>query len=673
MAKSLSSFGRGNVVEMTEVSKTYTHSLQKGKMNKMSFDNVAAGFSRSFVEMEIGLAPFAPFSKQFALREESSGPNSSMILPREEGDVISGGQGGYGSWFSPARGNARGRRNVYADMVEGGDTSLPKTMAKGDGMAGLQGVTTLFGMKLRDIAVSGWRRKTQASFGAHSEVITENIAVDIFDEMKRNDASFSHSVASDRYLIDPMSEDDHSSLFLNEGLDFSVRSQVERQKMHTVFDRLEAEGVSRKTLKRTMGGEETIAGTKFVYEGKAGKILQGIWTNNATAERSLTENFNVAAREYVTRMNLALKHVKSQFKDIGIDISGLGDLIGQGQHGSKSLITGKFKQGEPLFDLALKLGSPTKQRSNKSGDKWLEASLVGKHTGTNAGLDPIQTQRLFQTKMLPELNRFIRRSFDKPILQGISASYAGKDIMMEQVPLSHKMQFADGKIGEMYSQGFAFIKIAGSTIADLNFELVETMVSAQSRDFGLDFWLLEQVQGLVGQQRRDAYETLTQIYFPLLQREYLTTQFTPEQMAQFFEPGNAMNIHFKAHVARLMTEKQIAESLKRQMIDGAASGVGGQVLALYEELMKESEDLSEMWRQASSSLEGWKGDIDRYNYSDDPQTGLNYRAGVWFPGQYWVNDKGFGNAISPFMGVAAGAEASSDSFYQRFKATVMDK
>jgi len=25
------------------------------------------------------------------------------------------------------------------------------------------------------------------------------------------------------------------------------------------------------------------------------------------------------------------------------------------------------------------------------------------------------------------------------------------------------------------------------------------------------------------------------------------------------------------------------------------------------------------------------------------------------------------------MGVAAGAEASSDSFYQRFKATVMDK
>jgi hypothetical protein len=246
--------------------------------------------------------------------------------------------------------------------------------------------------------------------------------------------------------------------------------------------------------------------------------------------------------------------------------------------------------------------------------------------------------------------------------------------MLEQVPLSHKMQFADGKIGEMFAQGFMFVRLAGATkgIADLSFELVDTVVSRQGRDFGLDYWLLEQFDGLKFQGNRDAYETLKDVYFPLLQREYLAGEFTPEQMAQFFEPGSSMNIHFKAHVAKLMTEKQIAESLKQQMLDGAALGVSGQVIALYNEIIKESADLSEMWRQASSSLEGWKGDLDRYNYSEDPDSGLNYRAGIWFPGEYWVNDKGFGLAISPFMGVAGGAEAQSDNFYQRFKASVMD-
>ena len=668
MAKTLTSFQKGNVVEMTEVSKTYTHSLQKGKMNSMSYDNKQAGFSRSFMEMEIGLAPFAPFTKQFSLQEQGAGPNSSMILPREDTNEIS-----TPPWIGWGTGNSRGRRTTYANMVENGNIDLPQTMSRGDGLPGLQGVTTLFGMKLRDMAVSGWRRKTQASFGAHSEVITENIATDIFEEMKRSDAAFSHSVAADRYLIDPMSEDDHSSVFLNEGLDFSIRSQQERRKMHTIFSALEKEGISKKTLQETMGGEETIAGTKFVYEGKAGKVLQKIWTSNSKRGRSLDENFSAAAKEYVTRMNLALKQMRTQFKSVGIDIDTIGDLIGQGQHGTKSLISGKFRNDRDgiLYNAALKLGAVPKQKRDKAGNTWMEAGLVGKE---QSGFDAVQAQRVFNSQMIPEINRFVRRSFDVPILQGINAKYAGKDIMLEQVPLSHKMQFADGKIGEMFAQGFMFVRLAGATkgIADLSFELVDTVVSRQGRDFGLDYWLLEQFDGLKFQGNRDAYETLKDVYFPLLQREYLAAEFTPEQMAQFFEPGSSMNIHFKAHVAKLMTEKQIAESLKQQMLDGAALGVSGQVIALYNEIIKESADLSEMWRQASSSLEGWKGDLDRYNYSEDPDSGLNYRAGIWFPGEYWVNDKGFGLAISPFMGVAGGAEAQSDNFYQRFKASVMD-
>lgn len=681
MGKSLTSFEKGNVVEMTDVSYTYTKSLQKGKLNDMSYDNIQKGFSRSFVEMEIGLAPFAPFSKQFTLREEATGPSSVMVLPREEGDVVSGGKGGYGSWFSPARGNARGRRNVYADMVEAGDINLPQTMAAGDGLTGLQGVSTMFGMKLRDMAVSGWRRKTQASFGAHAEVITENIATDIFEEMARTDASFKHNVTADRYLIDPMSEDDHSSVFLNEGLDFSIRTQQERKKMQTIFEALEKEGVSQSTLQQTMGGEETIGGTRFTYEGKSGKLLQKLWVSNSKAELSLSENFNRGAREYVNRMNLALKHFRTELEKAGLKIDSVADLIGQGQYGGTSLISGKFRsnaEDTTLFDTALKLGAPVKSKiDKKTGLPFQEASLFGKHIGASAGLGPLQTQRLFQSQITAELNRFVRRSFDVPILQGINAKYAGKDIMLEQVPISHKMQFADGKIGELLGQGFVFIRLSGATktIADLHFELVDSVVTTQTRDFGMDMWLLESYinkRGLKTQFLQNAYEVLKKVYFPLLQREYLASEFTPEQMAQFFEPTNSMNIHFRAHVARLMTEKQIADSLRQQMIDGAALGVSAQVTALYNELINEAGDLSETWRKASSSLEGWKGDINRYNYSDDPQSGLNFRAGIWFPGQYWVNDKGFGNAISPFLGVASGVDAASDTFYDRFKARVMD-
>jgi hypothetical protein len=552
-------------------------------------------------------------------------------------------------------------------MVESGDIDLPKTMAAGDGMSRLQMATSLFGMKLRDIGVSGWRRKTTASFGAHAEVITENIALDMFEELKRTDAQFNHDVTNDRYNIRVNSEDDFSKHLLNEGLDFGIKTQIERQKQQLIFGALERAGFSKETLQQTMGGEETIAGTKNVYEGKAGKLLQQITTTNMKPSDTIETGFASGAEAYVNRMNATLSSVKSSAQKAGLNLSVVGDLIGQGQHGKKSLMTTTFKEGTSLYDTALKMGN--KSSVDKKGINV--AKMFTKDIPYDVGVG----SAFFNSLHKAELNRFLRRSFDTPIIQSLATEYKGKDIMIEQVPLSHKRQGTDQII---LAQGFAAIRLKGaSSLATLSFELVDTVVSKQTEDFGMDFWLLEQwgaqrLQEDATDAKSAAYNTLKNVYFPLLQREYLVSEHGPEAIQAFMEPGSAINVTMKAHVATLMTEKQIAMSLKRQMVDGARMGDTQKIVALYKELITESEDLSELWRQASSSLGGWKGDIDRFNFDEDPQSGLNYRAGIWFPGQYWVNDTGFGNAISPFMGVAYGAEAGS-GFYQRFKAKVMDK
>jgi hypothetical protein len=661
MGKTYSSFEKGNVIELTEVSKTYTHSLAKGK-GPMSMDNKAAGIRRNFVEMDVGLAPFAPFSQQFMLTEEATGPNSSMVLPKESATVTTP------PWHSHAVGNEAGRRNTYANIVENGNIDLPKTMAAGDGMSRLQAAGTLFGMKLRDIGVSGWRRKTQASFGAHAEVITENIALDMFDELKQTDAQFNHDVTKDRYNINIGSKEDYSRHLLNEGLDFGIKTETERIKQQVIFGALEKAGFSKETLRQTMGGEETVAGTKNVYEGKAGKLLQQITTSNMKPDQTIDEGFETAAQTYVTRMNKSLSMVKSNAKKAGLDIQTIGDLIGKGDQGSKSLLTASFKEGTSLYDIAINMGGKVKQ--DKKGNKT--AKMFTKDVPFDNALASV----LFNTKHKQELNRFLRRSFDTPILQSLSTKYQGKDIMIEQVPLSHKRQ---GTSEIQLAQGFAAIRLKGaSSLATLTFELVDTVVSRQTEDFGMDMWLLEQygaqrLQMDADEQKSAAYNTLKNVYFPLLQREYLVSEYGPEAIQAFMEPGGAVNATMEARVARLMTEKQIAESLKRQMMDGARMGDTQKIVALYQEMIKESEDLSELWRQASSSLTGWKGDIDRYNFDEDPQSGLKYHAGLWFPGQYWVNDTGFGNAISPFMGVAYGAEAGSAGFYQRFQDKVMDR
>jgi len=654
---------RGYVRELTNISPTY-QTLQEG-VNK-NWDERGA-ITTNFVEMEIGLAPFIPMTKQFVLREKSIGPDSSMVMP--ESDTGASSTPPWQGWVNAGK-NVSGRKPTYSQIAEG-NLEPTETMRIGQNLSGLQTSATMAGTLLRESAISGWRRRSQASFGAIGEVVTENIARDIFHEMKLRDADFAASVEEDRFNLLPEDPANFGQdVLLNEGLDFGVKTQTERIKQHAVYYALQKQGVPLATLQQTMGGEETISGVTGSRRGKSGKVLQQIFIEKPG---SMQEAFEASANEYVTDMNVAVNKMRSKLKTMGLRIDDVRDLLTMGARGkgtgtgtAMSLITGFIP---PEMEKA------AKKVGRQVGQSLLRSARTVGNPYYDASPD---IQSAFSPANLKEFNRFLRRSVDTPVLQSLATAFSGKNIMMEQIPLSSKVLKAGGeKEGAQNAQGFAFIEIVGSqNLATLQFRLAHAHVSEQQigeeKSYGMDVWLIEQYSNLnwLGQS---ATQTLKNHYFPLLQREKLAEDNSADNMVSFFDytTGEGSIVQMGVAVAQLMTEREIAESLMGQMTDNVGVGqVAGKVAAIYNEIIKAAGEVSETWRSASSRLTGWKGDIDRFNYSEDPDSGLQYQAGVWFPNNYWVNDTGFGFAISPFMGVARGNQTNSQIFYNRFKASV---
>ena len=105
-------------------------------------------------------------------------------------------------------------------------------------------------------------------------------------------------------------------------------------------------------------------------------------------------------------------------------------------------------------------------------------------------------------------------------------------------------------------------------------------------------------------------------------------------------------------MVNMMAGKDISKSLG-DVLQGVQKPVNTQVKKVFEKTMAGAERTTHLWKKMAAQRV-WDGDINKYDF------GVSREAGVWASqSAAWVNEVGYGFAVSPMLGIFGDARSAS--------------